>query len=251
KEIVLTGVQIGSWGKDFAGEARIADLVNALLRRTSIPRVRISSIEPWDIDDALLGCFSNPRLCPHLHIPLQSGSEAVLQRMARPFSAESFRLLMLKIQEKLPGLMISTDLITGFPGETEALFEETRAFVQEMDFSGGHVFKFSPMVGTVAARMDERVPERVSHARSQELRRILQEKTRRKQTAKIGAAVEVLWEHGRENRYSGFTRDYFRIQTTSSLNLSNVIGTARVTGITRGGILLADAPQAPEPDEND
>lgn len=145
--------------------------MNALLRRTSIPRVRISSIEPWDIDDALLGCFSNPRLCPHLHIPLQSGSEAVLQRMARPFSAESFRLLMLKIQEKLPGLMISTDLITGFPGETEALFEETRAFVQEMDFSGGHVFKFSPMVGTVAARMDERVPERVSHARSQELRR--------------------------------------------------------------------------------
>ena len=251
KEIVLTGVQIGSWGKDFAGEARIADLVNALLRRTSIPRVRISSIEPWDIDDALLDCFSNPRLCPHLHIPLQSGSEAVLQRMARPFSAESFRSLMLKIQEKLPGLMISTDLITGFPGETEALFEETRAFVQEMDFSGGHVFKFSPMAGTAAARMDERVPERVSHARSQELRRILQEKTRRKQTAKIGATVEVLWEHGRENRYSGFTRDYFRIQTTSSLNLSNMIGTARVTGLTRGGILLADAPQAPEPDEND
>ena len=147
KEIVLTGVQIGSWGKDFAGEARIADLVNALLRRTSIPRVRISSIEPWDIDDALLGCFSNPRLCPHLHIPLQSGSEAVLQRMARPFSAESFRLLMLKIQEKLPGLMISTDLITGF-GKPKRYLKRR---LVEMDFSGGHVFKFSPMVGTVGA----------------------------------------------------------------------------------------------------
>lgn len=130
-------------------------------------------------------------------------------------------------------------------------FEETRAFVQAMDFSGGHVFKFSPMVGTAAARMDERVQERVSHARSQELRRILREKTRRKQMAKMGTMVEVLWEHGRENLFSGFTRDYFRIQTTSSLNLSNVIGTAHVTGITRGGILLAEVSQAPEPDEND
>src|SRR5690606_26035019 len=140
--IVLTGVQIGSWGKDLAdGCMRISDLIGALLENTSLPRMRISSIEPWDLDDGLLDRFETPRLCPHLHIPLQSGSESILRRMARHFSASDFRDLMRKIQKKRPGLAVTTDILCGFPGENEELFEESRAFVEQMDFAGGHVFK--------------------------------------------------------------------------------------------------------------
>ena len=115
KEIVLTGVQIGSWGKDLPENGlRIAALVSALLEETSLPRIRISSIEPWDVDEALLYCFRNPRLCPHLHIPLQSGSESILRRMARPFSAANFRALMQKIHLKRPEIAVTTDILCVF-----------------------------------------------------------------------------------------------------------------------------------------
>ena len=246
KEIVLTGVQIGSWGKDIGnGDKRIAHLVGALLENTGIPRIRISSIEPWDVQEALLDSFRNPRLCPHLHIPLQSGSESILQRMARPFSASDFRDLMRKIQENSPGLAVTTDVLCGFPGETDALFEESRAFIQETDFAGGHVFKFSPMPGTAAARMDEKVHDKLVQARAEVIRRMFQTKTNEKQAEKIGTWEEVLWEHGRQGAFSGFTRDYFRVQTKSSVDLTNTITRVYIREINGSGELGADIPEIP------
>ncbi len=250
QEIVLTGVQIGSWGKDLTdGCMRISDLIGALLENTSLPRMRISSIEPWDLDDGLLDRFENPRLCPHLHIPLQSGSESILRRMARPFSASDFRDLMGKIQKKRPGLAVTTDILCGFPGENEELFEESRAFVEQMDFAGGHVFKFSPMPGTSAARMDEKVQESHVQERSAVIRRILQTKTASKQAKKIGTWEEVLWEHGRQGAFSGFTRDYFRVHTKSEADLTNTISRGFIREFTPGGELLAEVPIGGQPNE--
>lgn len=250
QEIVLTGVQIGSWGKDLTeGCMRISDLVGALLENTSLPRMRISSIEPWDLDDGLLDRFENPRLCPHLHIPLQSGSESILRRMARPFSASDFRDLMGKIQKKRPGLAVTTDILCGFPGENEELFEESRAFVEQMDFAGGHVFKFSPMPGTSAARMDDKVQESHVQERSAVIRRILQTKTASKQAKKIGTWEEVLWEHGRQGAFSGFTRDYFRVHTKSEADLTNTISRGFIREFTPGGELMAEVLIGGQPNE--
>lgn len=250
QEIVLTGVQIGSWGKDLTeGCMRISDLVGALLENTSLPRMRISSIEPWDLDDGLLDRFENPRLCPHLHIPLQSGSESILRRMARPFSASDFRDLMGKIQKKRPGLAVTTDILCGFPGENEELFEESRAFVEQMDFAGGHVFKFSPMPGTSAARMDDKVQESHVQERSAVIRRILQTNTASKQAKKIGTWEEVLWEHGRQGAFSGFSRDYFRVHTNSEADLTNTISRAFIREFTPGGELMAEVLIGGQPNE--
>jgi len=250
QEVVLTGVQIGSWGKDLTeGCMRISDLVGALLENTSLPRMRISSIEPWDLDDGLLDRFENPRLCPHLHIPLQSGSESILRRMARPFSASDFRDLMGKIQKKRPGLAVTTDILCGFPGENEELFEESRAFVEQMDFAGGHVFKFSPMPGTSAARMDDKVQESHVQERSAVIRRILQTNTASKQAKKIGTWEEVLWEHGRQGAFSGFSRDYFRVHTNSEADLTNTISRAFIREFTPGGELMAEVLIGGQPNE--
>lgn len=243
KEIVLTGVQIGSWGKDLAGgELRIAQLVESLLQNTSIPRIRISSIEPWDVDEALLACFERPRLCPHLHLPLQSGSENTLKRMARPFSAADFRDLMRKVHADVPDLSVTTDILCGFPGEDETAFAESCAFVEEMDFSGGHVFPFSPMPGTAAARLTDKVQEKLIRERSEILRKILQAKAAEKQKGKVGAWEEILWEHGRNDVYSGFTRDYFRVQTESAIDLSNTITCAKISGVSGAGVMTAGEP---------
>ena len=250
QEIVLTGVQIGSWGKDLAdGGMRISDLIGALLENTNLPRLRISSIEPWDIDEGLLDRFANPRLCPHLHIPLQSGSESILRRMARPFSASDFRDLMRKIQKKRPGLAVTTDILCGFPGENQELFEESRAFVEQMDFAGGHVFKFSPMPGTSAARMDDKVQESHVQERSEVIRRILQTKTAKKQAEKLGTLEEVLWEHGRQGAFSGFSRDYFRVHTNSEADLTNTISRAFIREFTPGGELMAEVLIGGQPNE--
>ncbi len=124
QEVVLTGVQIGAWGKDLEGNVRISDLIEAILLHTKVPRIRISSIEPWDVDEHLLACFEDTRLCPHLHLPLQSGSDTILKRMARPITIARYRKLIESINKRLPELAITTDIIVGFPGETETLFEE-------------------------------------------------------------------------------------------------------------------------------
>ncbi|MEL7645480.1 MAG: tRNA (N(6)-L-threonylcarbamoyladenosine(37)-C(2))-methylthiotransferase MtaB [Anaerolineaceae bacterium] len=251
KEIVLTGVQIGSWGKDLPnGELRIAQLVESLLQNTSIPRIRISSIEPWDVDETLLKCFENPRLSPHLHLPLQSGSESILKRMARPFSAADFRDLMHKIQETVPGMAVTTDILCGFPGEDEELFDESRVFVEQMDFAGGHVFKFSPMPGTAAARMKDKVQEIRARERSEILREILLAKAAKKQAEKVGGWEEILWENKRNDIYSGFTRDYFRVQTKSAKDLTNTISCALISGVSSAGILMAGDLNEVSPDKS-
>ena len=244
KEVVLTGVQIGAWGKDLEGNLRISDLIEAILLHTKVPRIRISSIEPWDVDEHLLACFEDVRLCPYLHLPLQSGNDAILRRMARPITTTRYRELIETIGKHLPELAITTDIIVGFPGETDALFEETFQFIAEMPFSGGHVFKFSPMPGTLAAKFEEQIPAAISHERAKRIRELLQARTRAIQTGKIGSETKVLWEQGKENGsqtyYTGLTPDFFRVRTQSKVNLTNTITLAHITGLDQAGLLIGE-----------
>jgi len=244
QEVVLTGVQICAWGKDLEGNVRISHLIEAILLHTKVPRIRISSIEPWDVNERLLACFEDTRLCPHLHLPLQSGSDTILKRMARPITIAQYRELIESIGKRLPELAITTDIIVGFPGETDALFEETLHFIVEMSFSGGHVFKFSPMPGTPAAEFEEQIPAAISHMRARRVRELLQMKTRAIQMAKIGSETKVLWEQGKQDGsqicYTGLTPDFFRVRTQSEVNITNTITSARITDLDQSGLLIGE-----------
>ncbi len=194
QEIVLTGVQLGSWGLDLVPALRIQDLVSALLEQTSVPRLRLSSLEPWDLEADFFSLWQNPRLCRHLHLPLQSGSAAVLKRMARKTNPASYAELLESARAAIPEVAITTDLITGFPGETDQEFVETLEFVRSMEFAGGHVFCYSPRPGTPASLMKGQVPGEAAKVRSAELRKVLAESAGNFHQKFIGKTLPVLWE---------------------------------------------------------
>lgn len=215
KEIVLTGVHLGSWGYDF--NLHLKDLIQAILRETDVPRLRLSSLEPWDLDSDFFSLWSDSRLMPHLHLPLQSGSESTLKRMARKTTPRSFRALVAAAREAIPDVSITTDIIAGFPGETEKEFAETLDFVREMEFAGGHVFTYSPRPGTGAARMRGQVSPELGKKRNHILHDALEESGRLYRGKFIGRNLSVLWESTSEVgewgwQMEGLTGNYLRVQ---------------------------------------
>ena len=149
QEMVLTGVHIGAYGREHG--TTLAALIETILAQTQFRRLRLTSIEPWDVTGDLLALWENPRLCRHLHLPLQSGCDATLQRMNRRYTAAHYRDLVRRAREAIPDLAVTTDVIVGFPGEDEGEFAATAAFVTAMEFARIHVFPFSARPGTVAA----------------------------------------------------------------------------------------------------
>jgi threonylcarbamoyladenosine tRNA methylthiotransferase MtaB len=215
KEIVLTGVHLGSWGQDF--NAHLTHLIQALLRETDVPRLRLSSLEPWDLSPEFFALWTNPRLMPHFHLPLQSGCDSTLKRMARKTTTESFSALVAAARAVLPDAAITTDIIAGFPGETEAEFAQTLDFVREMQFAGGHVFTYSPRPGTGAARMKGQVQPEVRKKRNRILTELLDESARSYREQFIGQTISVLWESTSEMgewgwQMEGHAGNFVRVQ---------------------------------------
>lgn len=214
KEVVLTGVHLGSWGHDF--HAHLRDLIKVILRETDVPRLRLSSLEPWDLDEDFFSLWENPRLMPHLHLPLQSGCESTLRRMARKTTPASFRALVAAARRAIPDVAITTDIIAGFPGETEEEFGESLDFVREMDFAGGHVFTYSPRPGTGAARMKGQVKPELRKQRNHTLHDALEASAKAYRQNFIGRTLPVLWESTSEMgewgwRMEGLTGNYLRV----------------------------------------
>ena len=173
KEIVLTGVHLGSWGQEWGKHLR--ELVKAILRETDTPRLRLSSLEPWDLDVDFFQLWEDERLCQHLHLPLQSGCDATLRRMARKTTAASFRDLVAAARQIMPDAAITTDVIAGFPGETDDEFAESLDFIKEMNFAGGHAFTYSPRPGTAAMRLAGQIRPEVRKERNAILRDVFEE----------------------------------------------------------------------------
>jgi threonylcarbamoyladenosine tRNA methylthiotransferase MtaB len=214
KEIVLTGVHLGSWGYDF--NLHLKDLVKVILRETAVPRLRLSSLEPWDLDADFFSLWSDRRLMPHLHLPLQSGCESTLKRMARKTTPGSFRELLCAARVVMPDVAITTDIIAGFPGETEDEFAESLAFAREMNFAGGHVFSYSPRPGTGAEKMKGQVKSEVRKRRNQVLREALDESAKVYSQRFVGQTMPVLWESVSEMgewgwQMEGWTENYLRV----------------------------------------
>jgi len=242
QEIVLTGVHLGSWGQDFeAGSAHLYDLVERLLRLPDLPRLRLSSLEPWDLDERFFGLWQDERLCRHLHLPLQSGSEETLRRMARKTTPASFARLVEAARAVSPHIAITTDVITGFPGESEQAHAESMAFIRAMNFAGGHAFTYSARPGTPAARLPGQVAVSVRKQRNAEVRAVFAEAQERYHTAFIGAELAVLWEstdsYGPQGwRLNGLTDNYLRVSAFAPERLWNQISRVRLEKVSAEGL---------------
>ena len=229
QEAVLTGVHLGGYGSDFGKDLRA--LVGALLAETRIPRLRLSSLEPFDLSASFFDLWadSQGRLMPHLHLPAQSGSDAVLRRMARRNRVADFEALVAAARAAIPGLTITTDLIAGFPGETEEDFGETLDFARRVCFAHIHAFPYSARQGTAAARFGGQVPEVERKRRVRALIELDAELGAAVRRTFVGEVRPVLWENREaaqlpENLYarpiwSGLTDNYLRVLAAAPAEL--------------------------------
>jgi threonylcarbamoyladenosine tRNA methylthiotransferase MtaB len=229
REIVLTGVNVGRYRQ---GETDLVGLIAQLETIEGLDRIRISSIEPTTITTALIDRMaSSSKLCSYLHIPLQSGDDAVLSAMNRPYGIEDFIRLIDKAGAAIPHLGLGTDLMVGFPGETEEAFERTLGIVQELPFSYFHVFTYSQRPGTAAAKL----PNQVSHAIAQQRAKILAELSRLKHLAfaerYIGSTVSVLFESGEKDGFRlGVTPNFLKVAVSSNFDLANRVKDVQIIG---------------------
>jgi threonylcarbamoyladenosine tRNA methylthiotransferase MtaB len=233
QEAVITGVQLGSYGHDLGDSDGLVHLVQAILSDTDIPRLRLSSLEPWDLSAEFFSLWENPRLCPHLHLPLQSGCDSTLKRMLRRTNQANYRMLVRAARQQVPDMRLTTDVIVGFPGETDDEFAISEAFIQEMDFAGLHVFRYSKRPGTAASRMRNHLPESVKKERSIKLTAWSQEAERRYAERFVGHTLPVLWEHvsgATEDGFInvGYTDNYIRVRSIHPRVLTDHITPARM-----------------------
>lgn len=193
REIVLSGINLGRWGRDFEPQQRFENLLRALLQQTNIEKVRISSVEPMDWTDQLIALVaSSPRIARHAHVPLQSGSDRVLRRMHRRYRPWHYAEKIRKIREAMPDAAIGADVMVGFPGETDDLFEESRSFIEHLPFTYLHVFTYSSRPGTPSASMPDQVPVQIARERNRILRELAAEKNLAFRKSFIGRKLDVI-----------------------------------------------------------
>ncbi|MCU0735577.1 MAG: tRNA (N(6)-L-threonylcarbamoyladenosine(37)-C(2))-methylthiotransferase MtaB [Methylotetracoccus sp.] len=209
QEVVLTGVHLGGYGSDIG--STLADLIRAVLTETDVPRLRLGSLEPWELPDAFFDLFSSPRLMPHLHLPLQSGSDTVLKRMARRCRTVDFAHLLAQARAAVPDVNITTDVIVGFPGETETHWAESLDFIEAMAFGHVHIFGYSPRAGTAAAALPGPVPTAMKKARSVALHERARQMKRAYQGRFLGRVFPVLIEGPDSGQPEGYTPNYMRV----------------------------------------
>lgn len=213
REVVLTGIHLGAFGLDLKPPTSLFDLVSQAERERIVPRLRLGSIEPTEIPDDLIGLMSRAEtICPHLHIPLQSGDERVLSAMNRPYTTGFFREVAEKLAAAVPGVFIGTDIIAGFPGETDEDFQRGYRFLESLPLAAFHVFPFSPRQGTPAAAMAGKVPAGVIKERAEVLRRLSEEKKKRFFEGFLGKELDVLiQEDGKNGTLKGLSRNYIPV----------------------------------------
>jgi threonylcarbamoyladenosine tRNA methylthiotransferase MtaB len=232
KEIVLTGIRLGSYDD---AQADVAELANQISIIHGIARVRLSSIEAWEISDRLIQTIANnPRICPHLHVPLQSGDNETLQTMGRPYDTAKFSEIIDKCRQSIPDLGVTTDILVGFPGETDESFERTMAFVENMRFSRLHVFRYSPRPHTRAAEMREQVPQAAKEQRSVRMIELGNRMAEQFARQYVGQDISALLEHRRSanGKLTGHTANYIEVELDAPGRYAGEIVTFRASGVS-------------------
>lgn len=239
REVVLTGIHLGSYGKDLTEDCTLAGLVEQLAEISGVDRIRLSSLEPRHVSDHLIALLrEHPKVCGHLHLSLQSGSQSVLERMKRAYTAEEYRQAVRKIRAAVPDVGLTTDVIVGFPGETVAEQQESMAFVREMGFSRLHVFPYSARKGTPAATMPDQVPRQVREERSREMIRLGEELALDFHRRHLGQTMLVMTEleADTENGWlEGYTHNYMRVRLPGGDELRGTLIPVRLDDATADG----------------
>ncbi len=236
KEVVLTGTKVGSY-KDNGADLR--DLVQRILTSTGIERLRLSSLQPSEISSEFLALWQDEKLCRHFHLALQSGSETVLQRMKRSYSLDQYQRTVNLIKEMIPEVAVTTDIMVGFPGESDEEFEQSYSFCQQAGFANIHVFPFSPRPETAAAGMPEQIKDKVKAERNQRMLGLSQSCRRSFCEQFLGQTMPVLWEKETgpgSGIYSGLTSNYIRVFTHSEKFLNNEITPVKLVEFHNQGI---------------
>jgi len=223
-EAILTGVHLGGYGSDLG--INLSDLIKAILAETDIPRLRLGSLEPWELPDDFFELFHNPRLMPHLHLPLQSGSDTVLRRMARRCKTEEFSAIVQKLRAEIPHFNITTDIIVGFPGETEQEWQDSYNFIKQTGFGHIHIFTYSRREGTKAANLPEQISDDIKKQRSRQLHELANNMKLQFFKDNLGQEFSVLWEgysiaqDDGSQQVFGYTPNYLRVSSIIEASVS-------------------------------
>ena len=238
QEVVLIGIHLGCYGRDLAAGTTLFDAVTAALKVQGLARLRLGSLESVEVEDRLLQLFvTDKRLCPHLHLPLQSGCDKILQAMHRPYTTAKFLHLLQHIRSLVPDIALTTDVIVGFPGETETDFAATGAFVQQCGFAKMHIFPYSERRGTPAAVLPDQVPEQVKAQRAHRLAAVDERMHRAYRETLLGRTVRVLVEQETApGLVEGLSDNYVRVSLPGSASWCGRLVAVRVTGLTGEGV---------------
>ena len=242
KEIVLTGIHIGAYGRDQRSEISgqrisLIDAVKTVLDAANPLRLRLGSIESAEMTDALIDLIKNDgRICNHVHLPLQSGSDEILKAMRRPYTTKNFAELTARLAKEIPEISIGTDLIVGFPGETDKNFDATINFIQSQPFSKIHVFPYSARAGTVAAKLPNQITSQVKKSRASQALEISRAKAKNFYERFIGRTIEIIAETSEGGLVDGLTKNYIRVYTPDkNIRLGEVIK-VKVDEIFKDGV---------------
>jgi threonylcarbamoyladenosine tRNA methylthiotransferase MtaB len=229
KEIVLTGTHIGSHGD-------LEKLVQQILENSQIKRLRLSSLQPADITPSLLRLWQDERLCRHIHLPLQSGSDSVLARMGRWYSTSDFKNAVHLARKGIPEISITTDVIVGFPGESDTEFEQSYDFCRRTEFANLHVFTYSPRPNTITSTMKDLSPQ-IKKGRSIKMLKLAEKLSQDYKNRFIGQTMLVLWESKTGRFMEGLTDNYIRVFAPASKNLSNELLPAKLVSNYKSGLM--------------
>lgn len=225
KEVVITGIHVASYGIDFDNNTRLIDLLEAIQKIDGIKRIRLGSLEPNIITEEFVNRLKKvTKMCDHFHLSLQSGCDETLKRMNRKYTAETFEKEVNLLRKTFPDVALTTDVIVGFPGETEEEFNETYKYLSKIRFTKLHVFKYSPRKGTVAAKMPDQIQGDIKEKRSKKLIELSNENQKQYNQNLIGKDVEVLFEEkNKEGYYKGHTQNYILVEYKTDEELENKI----------------------------
>jgi threonylcarbamoyladenosine tRNA methylthiotransferase MtaB len=232
-EVVLTGINLGRWGREPGSNARLAGLLRRILAETELRLIRLSSVEPMDFSDDLLGLIAeSPRIAKHVHAPLQSGSDTVLRRMHRKYRPRHYEDRIRRARAWMPDAAIGADVMVGFPGETEGEFEETRTFIESLPFTYLHIFPYSERPGTPAAERADQVPVEVRRHRGRVLKALAATKNLEFRQKMIGRQLQTVTL---EDRMSGVTSNYLRVQLAAPRTPRDM-NEVEIGGLTPNGL---------------
>ncbi|MGX9757224.1 tRNA (N(6)-L-threonylcarbamoyladenosine(37)-C(2))-methylthiotransferase MtaB [Clostridioides difficile] len=244
KEVVLTGIHVASYGKDLKDkDIKLLDVIKQINEIEEIERIRLSSVEPILFTDEFVNeVLKMEKVCPHYHLSLQSGCDETLKRMNRRYTTSEYKTIVDRLRDKMPNVAITTDVIVGFPGETNEEFKQTYEFLKDIELSQMHIFKYSPRKGTPAATMENQIDPQMKHFRSEKLLNLSKENFSKFATKFIGSELEVLFEQNIEgNKFEGLTSNYIRVVVESDKNIQGQILKVKINDVKNEyveGILL-------------